>query len=641
TAAVLIPLGEASDGEIEVEYLENFTITVVMYDTIHDTNVSWASIESFWNGYPNVDFNLTEYVSGYSFYTFEFPANLSIGTWELTLRWLETPSAFGFTCPPIVIDVEITERQTVPITLVEAVAVYGTWNGTHIVESWSTTVPLDALEVPYGDFLYLYFNWTAADGSIVELGGGLATVGTLSVDIIYDTERMINGRTGYYLLILNSTRFGFGPKGIAVGVTKPNFEGQDSSTGFTVIYTPMSLTMYEIAGYSRLEGNAIELWVDFSLECIIYLEDTWHGWGVTDANITVPIEGFTSVEITPVTELGDGYYRIVVIRQGSETFLDFEINAMKTNYLLADSLHYSMQISFSPMFRATTNAAIFGAIILIIALVAWILWARVFSIPWEVRRMRKLAKTVEKDEGFTLSKKDYKKFHQKGIILEGKIDDAMSTIGVPATPAMIPAMEEVEEVTATEEDIIGELDKIPGLGAEEKAVLAEEMRKIPRKDRIWFLDDLKRQMGMRRMDFLTQRERPDKPTPPPEPVPEPEIEPEPKPKPKRKLKPKPKAPEKAKPTEEPSVPLEEVKPEEPPEPDRALTEDRTAPTVLPSDMKPIKVPTEVEIEIRRELDKIPGLDEDEKQALVDHLKYLSKEERQATYFSLKQSANDG
>ncbi|MFX0079923.1 MAG: hypothetical protein ACFE8O_11845, partial [Candidatus Hermodarchaeota archaeon] len=91
TSAELLPLGEASDNRIAVEYLENFTITVVMYDTVHDTNVSSAKIESFWNGYPTVDFNLTEYVVGYSFYTFEFPANLSIGTWELTLRWLETP----------------------------------------------------------------------------------------------------------------------------------------------------------------------------------------------------------------------------------------------------------------------------------------------------------------------------------------------------------------------------------------------------------------------------------------------------------------------------------------------------------------------------------------------------------------------
>jgi hypothetical protein len=225
-----------------------------------------------------------------------------------------------------------------------------------------------------------------------------------------------------------------------------------------------------------------------------------------------------------------------------------------------------------------------------------------------------------------LSGKDYKKFHQRGVILGDKIDSAMKPIGVAATPAMIPAVEEVEEVTATEEDIMTELDKIPGLGPEEKAVLADEMRKIPRKDRIWFLDDLKKQMGMRRMDFLTTREPTVEPVPPPETVPEPKVEPEPKPKPK--------------PKEKPAKPLEEVKPEEPPPPDKVLTEDRTAPTVMPPEVDVPKVPSAVEIEIRRELDKIPGLSTDEKEALVDHLKYLSKEERQATYFSLKQTADE-
>ena len=188
----------------------------------------------------------------------------------------------------------------------------------------------------------------------------------------------------------------------------------------------------------------------------------------------------------------------------------------------------------------------------------------------------------------------------------------MAPIGVATTPAMIPTLEEVEEVTATEEDIMSELNKIPGLGPEEKAVLADEMRKIPRKDRIWFLDDLRRQMGQRRMDFLTQREPTSTPEAPPEPVPE------------------------VPPPEEEAPALEEVKPEEPPP---AITEDRTAPTVLPPELQlaPTADPTVI-AEIRRELSKIPGLSDEEKDALVDHLQHLSREERQSTYRSLKMSA---
>lgn len=207
--------------------------------------------------------------------------------------------------------------------------------------------------------------------------------------------------------------------------------------------------------------------------------------------------------------------------------------------------------------------------------------------------------------------------------MESKIDMAMGTIGVAATPAMIPRTGEVEEITATEEDIMTELDKIPGLGPDEKTVLANEMRKIPRKDRIWFLEDLKRQMGQRRMDFLTQREQP--PTPPPAVKPK-EVPPKPTPSETPPVTP-----------ERPS--LEEVPPEEPPEA-KAITEDRTAPSVLPPELqKAPAVPDAVVAEIRRELEKIPDLSDAEKEALVDHLKYLSKEERQATYNSLRQNAN--
>ncbi|MFX1540963.1 MAG: hypothetical protein ACFFBX_09315, partial [Promethearchaeota archaeon] len=217
--------------------------------------------------------------------------------------------------------------------------------------------------------------------------------------------------------------------------------------------------------------------------------------------------------------------------------------------------------------------------------------------------------------------------------------NAMATIGVAATKAMIPVTEELEEVTATQEDILAELDKIPGLGPDEKAVLAAEMRKIPRKDQVWFLDDLKRQMGEKRMDFLTQREEPPIAKPrkvPPTKAPPPEKVPPPK----KVTPPTEVPPTKAPPPSEPVIPkLEEVEPVEPPEPE-VFTKDRTAPTVLPPELerKPSAPPDVIE-EIRRELDKIPGLSPEEKAALVDHLKYLSKEERQTTYWSLKQTTD--
>jgi hypothetical protein len=607
--AQLIPLYEAENSTLEVMYLENFTITVVMYDETHNLNISLATIESRWDGYPSINFPLSEYVIGHSFYTFEFPANLTKGVWELTLTWEETATVFGFTCDPLVIRITIVERTTADIDTVRAISVLGSWN---------TNVDLDDLTIPYGDFLYIYYSWNATDGTPIEDGGGLATVGLFSEDIQFDRL------TGYYLLILNTSKYGLGPKGFSVSLTKPNFQSQTTSGGFTVIRIPMALTIERFEGYASWDGDNCTVWVGTPIELTLNLTDTWHGLPITGAEITMPFELFTAYN---VTELVDGLYYIWAMRSTTEIVLEFEVDATKWTPGLGEihenhqTVHFDMYIQYHPIFVGTTTAGLVTAVILIIVLIAWVMWVRVYSIPWQVRRMRKLAKTIEKDEGFELSRKDMKTFQAKEITLKDKLTTAMGTIGVAATPAMMPAIEEIEEVTATEEDIMGELDKIPGLGPEEKAVLAEEMRKIPRKDRIWFLDDLRKQMGTRRMDFLTQRELgevtelPEEAAPPPTEAP---------------------------PTEAPpDVELEEVEAAEPPPPDKALTEDRTAPTVVPPEFQPPPVDPKVEAEIMRELNKIPGLESDEKQALLDHLKYLSKEERQATYNSLRQSASRG
>ena len=63
--------------------------------------------------------------------------------------------------------------------------------------------------------------------------------------------------------------------------------------------------------------------------------------------------------------------------------------------------------------------------------------------------------------------------------------------------------------------------------------------------------------------------------------------------------------------------------------------------MLPPELQPTSAADPAVIaEIRRELSKIPGLSDEEKDALVDHLQYLSKEERQSTYRTLRMSASD-
>ncbi|MFX1575983.1 MAG: hypothetical protein ACFFCF_02305 [Promethearchaeota archaeon] len=589
---------------ISVEYFEDFTITIYLNDTENNLPILNQNITATWSPLSGGSASLYNWTGGY--YNFTFPATLAAGfTYEL---YLDFNGPGSFDCPRTIMTIQIVPRQTNPVDRTGIVSVRDEWNNT-----------INILQVPVGDWLFIYLNYTDAEGIPIPDGEGLVIVGDVSVPgaFHFDINR------GLYVAMLNASLFGRGTHSLRVTISKTNYESKAYTTNFEVISIPTELTVVSIDGNPPPITRSANFFIGSIISIRLYLNDTWHNEPIDGATLSLPqtldASGFE------IIALGDGFYEIQgVWSQFSlgPTSMALTVTAEKTQPLTHESASLTDWVmTFEP--HPTVLFAVYGgagaAIVLIVLLMSWILWARVLSIPWEVRRMRKLAKTVEKDETYKLGRKDLKHFHERGMILESKVDSAMTPIGVGVTPAMIPKVEVVEEVTATEEDIMGELDKIPGLGPEEKAVLADEMRKIPRKDRIWFLDDLRRQMGQRRMDFLTQRERP----------PKPEVEPTTEPE----------AP-KVTPIEPEEPPLEDVKPKEPP-PSKALTEDRTAPTVLPPDIQPTPaIPTKVIAEIRRELSKIPGLSQEEKDALVDHLQYLSKEERLATYRSLKMSANE-
>jgi hypothetical protein len=401
----------------------------------------------------------------------------------------------------------------------------------------------------------------------------------------------------------------------------------DSGLEVTLVTTniPVEVKPYgEVGQTTPLEFPDI-LYVSFTpYVFLLYANDTYHNIGIRNAILELKLGGNLPQGVTiQISEDKDhpGYY-VVSLSARSPCAGTMTFTTEKTDYAPGAFEKQDLRIEFSFVSQVLIAAGSIGGVALAIALIGWALWARVFSIPWEVRRMRSLAKKVGRDQTFELSGKDRKHFRAREVKVEDTVGKAMTTIGVPVTAAMLPTTTEVAEVSATEEDLMGELDKIPGLGPDEKAVLAQEMRKIPRKDRIWFLDDLRRQMGERRMDFLTTKT--------PTPAPAPTVRAEAAAKPALVEAPKPVTPAK------PGKPKEKVEKAEKPE----KPKERVAPTVRPREEHVAPPPTDaVEVEIRRELEKIPGLTADEKNALLEHLKYLTPEERRATYQSLRQTAD--
>jgi len=79
--------------------------------------------------------------------------------------------------------------------------------------------------------------------------------------------------------------------------------------------------------------------------------------------------------------------------------------------------------------------------------------------------------------------------------MTGLMQDAYGNANLAFVATAIPVSVALDEREAEEVDIWQELDQLEGLGRDQKLELFEEMKRIPPKDRIWFLEDLKRQMA--------------------------------------------------------------------------------------------------------------------------------------------------
>jgi len=79
--------------------------------------------------------------------------------------------------------------------------------------------------------------------------------------------------------------------------------------------------------------------------------------------------------------------------------------------------------------------------------------------------------------------------------MAGIVEPAYDGIGVAMPAAVVPVAVSVQEREAEDETIWHELDELESLGRDQKLELFEEMKRIPPKDRVWFLEDLKRQMA--------------------------------------------------------------------------------------------------------------------------------------------------
>ena len=116
--------------------------------------------------------------------------------------------------------------------------------------------------------------------------------------------------------------------------------------------------------------------------------------------------------------------------------------------------------------------------------------------------MRKMTKTIDRGKVPSLSKGDTTRILDRDNQLLSIVTPSYSTLDIPIQPVVIPISKLPSERRSEDEDILMDLEQLEGLGSKEKEELFKQMKKIPAKDRVWFMDDMKRQMAEGRFDYL-------------------------------------------------------------------------------------------------------------------------------------------
>ncbi len=463
----LIPSSlEPETTVINVYWGDAFTVRVYYNDTYNNQPLTGANITYYW-GTQTGQMLETFPIGWYN--TSIASTEFSTGLYTLTLF----VDLEGYQSALTIININI-QRQPTQLTLVNVTVHNEAYNFIKIETGISWTVPR-------GDVLWLEFNFTDNSNNIIFGATGFYSWSYGSGILEY------NATTGLYRAILNLTDIDPRTYTITVQLTRQNFEdGFISTLQLTVTKIPTALT--------NLPTDT-DLYTGSVIDLRVFYNDTYHNRGIPDADVRLTIIAL-QIENASLISLGNGtYYYPGGITFPAEGQMVIQVTALGgINYNDA-SAQVSILVSLHPLVR---NATLWGALIAmlgILVLAAWLAYSRLFSLPWLVRKMRSMARTLGRGGTPSLSKRDISRISTRPDQMIDIIEPAYDAIGISLPLTVIPAAMDIEERESEEAVIWEELDKLEALGKEQKLELFEEMKRIPPKDRIWFLEDLKHQMA--------------------------------------------------------------------------------------------------------------------------------------------------
>ncbi|MFW9830513.1 MAG: hypothetical protein ACFFD8_01880, partial [Candidatus Thorarchaeota archaeon] len=444
----------------------DFTINIYFRNLFNDTPVTGASIEYFWGPYTgNLAANGTD-----GWYTITLPSTAFAAGSVYTATFAANQPSFEFVVSSATIYIEARPTQ---LELVDAMMYFpqtGDITWLNISEPWT---------VPRSDVLYLYFNFTDYTNDTIPDATGAYSWQYGSGVLIYDN--------GLYYALLNMTQISPANYYLDITFSRQNYETKQ------ILQLPVTVTLVrtEIRGLPTNTQAFTGTVMSFTLT----LWDLDHNISIPNSIITVIIPGITDDQGLQLTDNGDGTYTLSAVSFPAEITYTMQFTA-ETGLIYSIAMHQiNVNVSLHPIVQNAIRLGLIAAIIGIIILITWLAYTRIFAIPWLVRKMRKMSTTLGKGQTPTLSHRDINRIATRPESMEHIIEPAYGAIGVAIATSVLPAAITIEEREAEDELIWQDLEKLEGLGHDQKLELFEEMKRIPPKDRVWFLEDLKAQMA--------------------------------------------------------------------------------------------------------------------------------------------------
>jgi hypothetical protein len=232
----------------------------------------------------------------------------------------------------------------------------------------------------------------------------------------------------------------------------------------------------------------------FNLE--IVLNDTFHHLVIGHANVTLSLRHpQITVDKTPLRNNLDGTYSFPGISIAFEGQAELELQADAGMLYAVAQRTITLIVTLNPLVVRGFQIGALAAIVGMILLGSWVAYAKVFSIPWLVRKMRGMSGAIGKGKTPHMSKGDMKRIATRPDQMASIVEPSYDGIGVAMPATVVPVAISVQEREAEDETIWRELNELEGLGRDQKLELFEEMKRIPARDRVWFLEDLKKQMA--------------------------------------------------------------------------------------------------------------------------------------------------